>query len=1122
MYSLRPAILLLLAAYGADSELAITSLRADTPTSPAQVWLTNPAGNKWLSQESDVSFQTAQSTSTLTIKVDGGIKYQQIEGFGAALTDSSAWLINQLPTTTRSALMQNLFSPSTGIGLNLVRTPMGATDVTASGNFSYDDMSAGQADTALANFSIQHDQDYIIPELKQALSINPSVKITATAWSPPGWMKTSGAMIGGTLKTGYETILANYYVKFIQAYSSAGVPITYVTPQNEPMGTPTWPGMFLSAYQETAVVNQMGSAFAANNLSTSILVWDHNWDVPSYPETIFSDSTASNYAVGTGWHVYSGSPIYQTLVHNDYPNKKTFLTEATGGIWQANNNEALHDSLKTWIIDSTRNYANGVMLWNIALDPKMGPLNSATNGIPMMRPLVTIDPTNGTTTYNVDYYALAHASRFVKPGAYRIYSNTFGEGSIDDVAFLNPDESKVLIAHNSGTSSQTFTVADGTQMFSYTLPPNAGVTFTWSGPTQSGTTPAAGTVADPTHDFVFSGSATITYDPALLPLQNSAVSGSGSISYSLPKGASIQTGGTALSRTGWTVTASSGTSMASAIDGDLNTRWSNGHGLQKGDWFQLNLGSSQRFNQIVVDTGESSSFDYVTNYEVYVSSDGVSWGTPVATGAGYIGPVVITLLADQKAQYIRIVSTGTTSFWWSIGEINVYSATGTGSFSAPTGVANGLQLQSWTSTGGKAVTAVYNGTGSQQSFAVGSYTYTLPHGTSAMFTRSNLNNSGGTVPAAPAQAGGYGSGATEVTLSWQQPASDGGNSITGYKIDRATDSAFSQNLTTTNVSAVTSHVDTTVSANTTYFYRISAVNAAGASNPTATIQVKTPGATGAGPSRLVNIATRAFCGTGENVAIAGFVIGGAGTKRVLLRAVGPTLATQGISQAEVLADPTMQLYKGANVIASNDDWGTNENAAQIPSVGDSIGASGLAASDSKSAALLTSLEPGAYTFIVTGKNSSTGIVLLEVYDADTSNTASYFVNIATRAYSTTGSGVTIGGFVVAGSRPKQVLLRAVGPTLESFGISRSSLLADPVMEVHQGAPLIATNDNWGDNANAGAITTTGNRIGASAIGTLDTKSSVLLANTLPGAYTFIASGKAGTSGIVLVEVYDAD
>ncbi|MFC5467297.1 discoidin domain-containing protein [Cohnella suwonensis] len=738
--------------------LVVTPTMAAPPSSnngsPAEVWLTDPGINKWLSEEGNVHFQTAQTTNPLAIKVDNNIKYQQIEGFGAAMTDSSAWLIDKLSTTKRNELMSNLFDPSTGIGLNFIRTPMGATDVNVGGNYSYDDMPAGQTDPTLANFSIQHDEPYIIPALQQALSLNPSINIMATAWSPPGWMKTSDYMIGGTLKDGYYDELANYFVKFTQAYSNAGVPISYVTPQNEPMGIPTWPGMFLSAYQEAALIKEMGEAFKANKISTEILAWDHNWDIPTYPETIFNDPAASPYTIGTGWHVYSGSPIFQTQVHNDYPGKKAFITEATGGTFQANDNVALNDSINNWIINGTRNWANGVILWNIALDPDRGPLNSDTNGIPLMRGLLTIDPDNGDVSYNVDYYELAHASKFVNPGAYRIYSNTFGDGSIEDVAFQNPDGSKVLIAHNSGTSLKTFSVADGTQSFDYTLNAGSAVTFKWTGPAQSGTTLAATNVSDPTHDFKFKplkkfgSDPIVTYDPALLSYQNTILTGNSLITYSLPAGASIQTGGAVLDRSGWTVTASSnsggdgtgnasGDAAANAIDGDIDSRWTTGHGMKNGDWYQIDLGSSKSFNQIVLENGKSSSFDYVNKYQVYVSNDGVNWGSAIANGSGGIGRIAITL-PTQTAQYIRIVNTGPSSFWWSIGEINVYgSSSETGSIAAPTKVSHGLQLQNWTSPEGAQVTVVYNGTGSSQSFPISadsSFTYKLPSGTSAMFT----------------------------------------------------------------------------------------------------------------------------------------------------------------------------------------------------------------------------------------------------------------------------------------------------------------------------------------------------------------------------------------------------
>ncbi|MCX5054559.1 MULTISPECIES: discoidin domain-containing protein [unclassified Streptomyces] len=714
-----------------------------------RVWLTDVSAEKWVAPQSAVRFETKRTANPLTIKIDDSVTYQRVQGFGAAMTDSAAWLINKLPSADRTKLMHELFDPSTGIGLSMVRSPMGATDFNASGSYSYDDMPAGQTDPALSHFSVQHDAPYIIPALRQALSLNPSIKILATPWSPPGWMKTSDSMVGGTLKSEYTAELADYFVKFIQAYRKAGVPIAYVSPQNEPMGTPTWPGMFLSAYQESQVIHEIGKAFEANGISTKILAWDHNWDVPSYPETIFNDPAASKYATGTGWHIYSGNPSYQTLVHNDYPGKETYITEATGGLWQGDNQTAFNDALGTWIIDSMRNWANGVMLWNIALDPDMGPLNSDTNGTPMCRGLVTIDPVGGKVSYNVDYHALAHASRFVQPGAHRIYSNTFGEGSIENVAFRNPDGSKVLIAYNSGSSAKTFSVADKTQSFDYTLNAGDAVTFTYSRLTQSGRSPAAAKVSDPTHDFTFtspSGPVTITYDPALLPYQNTIRAGKNLITYSLPIGASVQTAGAALSRGEWAATASASADWgvaASAIDGDINTRWNLGHGMTSGDWFQIDLGSPTSFSKIVIDTGKDNSFDYITKYQVHVSNDGVNWGGAIASGSGGIGKVAVTLPA-QTARYIRVASTATSGFWWSIADIDLYgSPRGTGSIAAPAAVSKGLQLKTWTSSEGSHVTVVFNGTARSQSFPVsddGSSVYTLPSGTSAMFTTETLSS----------------------------------------------------------------------------------------------------------------------------------------------------------------------------------------------------------------------------------------------------------------------------------------------------------------------------------------------------------------------------------------------
>jgi hypothetical protein len=376
-------------------------------------------------------------------------------------------------------------------------------------------------------------------------------------------------------------------------------------------------------------------------------------------------------------------------------------------------------------------------------------------------------------------------------------------------------------------------------------------------------------------------------------------------------------------------------------------------------------------------------------------------------------------------------------------------------------------------------------------------------------------------PATPATAGAYASGPSEVTVSWQPPV--GPNPATGYKLERATDASFTIGLVTLTLNgAVTSYIDSSVTANTIYYYRLSGTNASGASAPTAAMKVLTPASAGVGPTKFVNIATRAYCGTGNSVTIGGFVISGTVPKRVLIRAVGPSLTAQGIGAAEVLLDPTIEVHQGLPVIASNDNWSENTNATEIASVGAQIGATPLLNTDTKSSALLLTLSPGVYSFVVNGKSATAGIVLLEVYDADVTGGASTFVNIATRAYSTSGNGVTIGGFVISGGASKQVLIRAVGPTLITQGISSSEVLANPVIELHQGVPVIATNDNWAANTNANEILATAARIGATPFASTDTASSALLLKLPPGVYSFIARGKSDASGIVLVEVYDAD
>ena len=419
--------------------------------------------------------QTRLPAFTLTL--DSSKTYQQIEGFGASITDSSAWLLyNKLDTTQRKELMAKLFDPIHGIGLSFIRQPMGASDF-ALDDYSYDDLPPGQTDPDMQHFSIAHDQSYIIPVLREALALNHHLKIVATPWSPPGWMKTTGSMFEGRLLPSAYEPLAKYFVKFIQAYEAAGVPIYAVTMQNEPLNIPKdYPGMGMSPEEQASFLrHNLGPAFREARLKTKIMVFDHNWNLIDYPITVLSDAKAASFAAGIATHCYGGNPAAQDELHSRFPEKGIWMTECSGGDWQTGR---LLEAQARLIIGSTRQWAKSVVLWNLVLDQDHGPYKG---GCKTCRALVTVTDTvsPSTTAMTVDYVALAHVGKFVVPGAYRIESNTFEQGSLEDVAFRNPDGSVVLLVLNGSNQPISFNVGWHGQYFSSSLQGGSVATFVW-------------------------------------------------------------------------------------------------------------------------------------------------------------------------------------------------------------------------------------------------------------------------------------------------------------------------------------------------------------------------------------------------------------------------------------------------------------------------------------------------------------------------------------------------------------------------------------------------------------------------------------------------------------------
>jgi glucosylceramidase len=458
----------------------------------ARAWLTTGDRNSLLAEQPP-SALAAPDPAAPAIAIDPSRSYQRIEGLGASITDSSAHLLAHSPD--RDAIMRSLFDPRHGLGLSYLRQPMGASDFVVGPHYTYDDVPAGQTDFGLKHFSIAHDRAEILPLLRQALALNPQLKVMATPWSPPAWMKTNDSLVGGRFKDDprvYDAY-ARYFVRFIQDYRRAGVPIDAITLQNEPQNRfpSAYPGMDLRDDEEARLVVAVGHLLRRAGLHTKILGYDHNWSLhpndvgppddpanPDYAQSLLSDPAANRYLAGTAFHCYSGDPGSQTALHDLFPQKDVYFTECSGS--QSGNPattfpDTLHWHTRFLTVGAVRNWAKTVITWNLALDPSGGPHNG---GCGTCFGVVTVDPATGHATPTADYYVLGHVTRFIRPGAVRIDSTVAGNAW--NVAFRNPDGSIVVVAVNDdwGTATQRFNVSlRGQALFSYALPAGAVATF---------------------------------------------------------------------------------------------------------------------------------------------------------------------------------------------------------------------------------------------------------------------------------------------------------------------------------------------------------------------------------------------------------------------------------------------------------------------------------------------------------------------------------------------------------------------------------------------------------------------------------------------------------------------
>lgn len=432
---------------------------------PVQVWVTKRYPSIWFSQQyANFSSQTA----SFSVSLDSTLLFQEMDGFGAALTGSSAYLLKNMDEATRTNTLRDLFDPETGIGINYLRVPIGSSDFSL-GNYTYCD----QPD--INKFAIPDlDERDLLPVLKEILRIAPDIKLLASPWSAPAWMKNTNNLYGGRLKS--DTIyddFAMYLVKYVEAFESRGIHFDAITIQNEPhYETIGYPTMYMDWGEQNNIIKKyLGPEFKNRNITTKILIWDHNFDGYSYPINILDDSETLQYVAGTAFHGYGGTTSQIKNVTNLFPDKGIYFTELSGGGW--NTDDPVGNMLyymEQFLIPSVNLGSKNFLMWNLALNSNNGPVTTTNGGCQNCRGVITI-PNAFSFSKNEEYYLIGHFSKFVRKGAKRIKAafSDYTPSGMSVSAFMNTDGSKVAVIMNRTGSLQNFTIRCGNRKFTYTL-----------------------------------------------------------------------------------------------------------------------------------------------------------------------------------------------------------------------------------------------------------------------------------------------------------------------------------------------------------------------------------------------------------------------------------------------------------------------------------------------------------------------------------------------------------------------------------------------------------------------------------------------------------------------------
>ncbi|MDR2065703.1 MAG: glucosylceramidase [Prevotellaceae bacterium] len=450
------------------------------------IYVTN-AGRTYDFEKLTTDFSSKPNMSPATINIDTAIRYQTIDGFGAALTGSSCYNLLKMPEDKRIKFLKDVFSPTEGMGYSYIRISIGCSD------FSLSEYTCCDA-KGIENFALTEEETgYVIPVLKTILSINPSVKIMGSPWTCPRWMKVNNltdrqsynSWTGGQLNPDYYQDYAAYFVKWIQAFAQNGINIYSVSPQNEPLNRGNSASLYMEWTEQRDFVNSaLVPKLKDAGIKIKIYLFDHNYNYDNissqneYPAKIYAGGVDDEYVAGAAFHNYGGNRSELLNIHNKYPNKELLFSEASIGKWNDGKNLSvrLMEDMGELALGTVNNWCKGVIVWNLMLDGEKGP--NRPGGCTECYGAVDIDTRTYAVSKNSHYYIIGHLSSVVKPNAVRIGTNGYTSADLTCAAFENTDGTYALVLLNKG-NNKTITVNDGVKHFSYEAPAKAVVSYKW-------------------------------------------------------------------------------------------------------------------------------------------------------------------------------------------------------------------------------------------------------------------------------------------------------------------------------------------------------------------------------------------------------------------------------------------------------------------------------------------------------------------------------------------------------------------------------------------------------------------------------------------------------------------